>query len=218
MSDKEKLVGICHKVYSNGFVSAYDGNISLKIEEDKYLITRSGFCKGEAEEKDILAVNSEGNILSGSGKVSAESKLHFYIYKKRSEIRSVVHCHPVFSSAFAITGNGLSKNIFPEVILTLGKVPLCKYGTPSTEELPLSLEPFIEYSWAFLLENHGAVTIGTTLDDAYFKMEKLEHVSKILFAARSLGNVSELSDEDVHKLLKISKDTYGILQDERNVF
>lgn len=218
MSDKEKLVSICHRVYTNGFVSAYDGNISLKIDDDRYLITRSGLCQGNAREEDILEVDSKGRIFGSKGKITTESKLHFYIYKKRSEVNSILHCHPVFTSAFAITGKGLMQNIFPEVILTLGKVPLCKYGTPSTKELALSLEPFIEHSWAFLLENHGAVTIGKSLDDAYYKMEKLEHTAKIIFFARSLGKINELSTDEVNKLLEISEKTYGISQDVRNVF
>ncbi len=218
MSDKEKLIEVCHKVYAHGFVSAYDGNVSFKIEDNKYLITRSGVCQGEVTPDDILEIDSKGKILTGRGKVTTELKLHFYIYSKRPEIKSVLHCHPVYASAFAITGKGLTQNVFPEVILTLGKVPLCKYGTPSTEELPFSLEPYIARSFAFLLENHGAVTIGKSLDDVYYKMEKLEHASKIIHTASLLGKIHELPDDEVRKLLSISEKTYGIVQDERNVF
>jgi L-fuculose-phosphate aldolase len=104
------------------------------------------------------------------------------------------------------------------VILTLGKVHLCKYATPSTNDLPLSLDPFIEYGWAFLLQNHGAMTLGKNVDDAYYKMEKLEHAAETLFKARLLGNPNELSLEDVKRLVELSEETYGITQDPRNVF
>jgi L-fuculose-phosphate aldolase len=115
-------------------------------------------------------------------------------------------------------GEGLVKHYFPEVILTLGKVHLCKYATPSTKDLPLSLDPYIDYGWAFLLQNHGALTLGKNLDDAYYKMEKLEHSAETIFKARQLGTPQELSPDDVHKLVELSEETYGITQDPRNVF
>jgi L-fuculose-phosphate aldolase len=119
---------------------------------------------------------------------------------------------------FGLLGEGLTKHYFAEVILTLGKVPFCKYGTPSTNELALSLDPQIDYAWAFILENHGALTLGTNLDDAYNKMEKLEHAAEIIYKARLLGTPNELSPEKVNHLLEISEETYGIKQDRRNVF
>lgn len=218
MSLAEELVKICHSVYEKGFVSAYDGNISVRKSDSTFLITRSGICKGEVTKEDILEIDKDGNIAAGSGKASTENKLHLYIYGRRKDVNSVVHCHPIYASAFAVFGEGLTKHVLPEVILSLGKVPLCKYATPSSDELPKTLEPFIEHSWAFLLANHGAVTLGKNLKDAYFKMEKLEHSAKITFLARLLGGEKELHIEKVQELLKISKDTYSIDQDLRNIF
>ncbi len=218
MSLADELVKVCRKVYENKFVSAYDGNISVRNSADTFLITRSGVCKGEVTDNDILEIDTSGKIVNGSGKVSTENKLHLYVYSKRPEVKAVVHCHPIYTSAFAIFGEGLTKHILPEVILTLGKVPLCDYATPSTDELPKTLEPYINYSWAFLLRNHGAVTLGKDLKDAYFKMEKLEHTAKIIFLARLLGGEKELHLEKVQDLLKISKETYSIEQDLRNIF
>ncbi len=218
MSLVENLVQICKKVYENKFVSAYDGNISTRKSSDTFLITRSGICKGEVTEKDILEIGSDGEILSGTGKVSTEYKLHLYSYSKRPEVNAVVHCHPIYASAFAVFGEGLTKHIFPEVALTLGKIPLCDYAAPSTDELTKTLDPHINFSWAFLLCNHGALTLGKNLNDAYYKMEKLEHTAQIIFLARMLGGEKELHVEKVQELLKISKDTYSIDQDLRNIF
>lgn len=218
MSLVDDLVKVCKKVYENKFVSAYDGNISVRNSPNTFLITRSGVCKGDVTSTDILEVNSFGKILRGTGKVSTEIKLHLHTYSKRPEVNAVVHCHPVYASAFAVFGEGLTKHILPEVILTLGKVPLCEYETPSTDELLKTIEPHINYSWALLLRNHGAVTIGKDLKDAYFKMEKLEHSAKIIFLARLLGGEKELHLEKVQELLKISKDTYSVDQDLRNIF
>lgn len=214
----QKLIEICRKVYRNKFVSAFDGNISCRIADDEFLITRSAVCKGDVEEKDILKVDSDGKIIEGEGKLSTESKLHLFIYSKRKEINAVVHCHPVFATAFAVNGIGLSEHYFPEAVLTMGKVPLCKYGTPSTNELTENLQPFVEHSLAFLLQNHGAVTIGKSLDEAYFRMEKLEHIAKTLVFAKFIGIPIPLNDEQIKKLLSISKSVYGISPDERNIF
>jgi L-fuculose-phosphate aldolase len=217
MPDRNAIVEICHRVYEKGFVSAYDGNISAITEHRSILITRSGVSKGDVKESDIMEINFAGDIINGTGKISTEYKIHLYAYAKRPEVNAVVHCHPTYATAFAASGQGLTKPVFPEVVLTLGKVPLCKYATPSTDALPLSMEPYIDYAWAFLLQNHGAVTLGKTLRDAYFKMEKLEHAAKTLFVSRLLGGESELSPERIKDLLAIAKSAYGLQIDERNI-
>ena len=144
--------------------------------------------------------------------------MHLYAYSKRPRVNAVIHCHPIFASAFAVHGEGLNKHILPEVILNLGKVPLCEYATPLTDKITKALEPYINYSWAFLLSNHGAVTLGKELKDAYYKMEKLEHTAKIIFLARQLGGEKELHLEKVQDLLKISRETHAVDQDWRNIF
>jgi L-fuculose-phosphate aldolase len=218
MSDRNAIIEICHKVYEKGFVSAYDGNISVITENNSILITRSGVCKGDVKESDIMEINFAGEIINGKGKISTEYKIHLYAYAKRPEVKAVVHCHPTYATAFAAAGKGLTEPVFPEVILTLGKVPLCKYSTPSTDELPLSMEPYIDYAWALLFQNHGAVTFGKTLRDAYYKMEKLEHAAKTLFLTRLLGGENELSPERIKELLAVAKSAYGLEIDERNIF
>jgi L-fuculose-phosphate aldolase len=218
MPDRNALIEICHKVYDKGFVSAYDGNISLLTENNSILITRSAVSKGDVKDSDIMEIDFAGNIINGTGKISTEYKIHLYAYSKRPEVNAIVHCHPTYATAFAAAGKGLTAPVFPEVILTLGKVPLCKYATPSTDELPLSMEPYIDHAWAFLLQNHGAVTLGKTLRDAYFKMEKLEHAAKTLFITRMLGGENELPPERVKELLSLAKSSYGLDIDERNVF
>ncbi len=217
MSPKKKLVEICHKVYAKGFVAAYDGNISFRTSNNSVLITRSGICKGDVTEKDIVEIDLNGKSLSGNKKISTEHKIHLYAYKKRKEINAVVHCHPTYATTFALLGEGLDKHYLPEVFLTIGKVPLCKYATPSTEGVHKSLDPFIKYSWAMLLENHGAVTLGKNLDDAYFKMEKLEHAAKIILLARLIGKPRELSKKNIDDILRIAQNTYGIVADKRNI-
>jgi len=218
MSEVDKIVEVCRKVYDKGYVSAYDGNVSLITERNTVLFTRSGICKGEVTPEDILEFDMSGALLKGEGKITTEFKLHLFAYSRRPDVSAAVHCHPVYATAFSLIGEGLVEHYFPEVILTLGKIPLCKYGTPSTNDLPLSLEPYIEYSWAYLLQNHGALTLGKNLDDAYYKMEKLEHTAETIYKARQIGELKPLSRNHIDELLKISEETYGIKIDPRNIY
>lgn len=214
---KQQIASLARKAYDKGFMAAYDGNFSFRLDENKFLITRSGVCKGEINPSDVLTINESGEVVEGLGKPSTEFKIHINAYKKRKDVNAVVHCHPVYASAFAAAGKPLDKNVFPEIILTLGKIPLCNYATPSTDALPESMNPYIGHAWAFLLQNHGAVTFGIDINDAYFKMEKLEHYAKIIFISRQLGGEKEISMEKVKELLAISKEAYGFTQDERNI-
>lgn len=216
MSLKEKLIATCHRVYEKGFVAAYDGNLSVRINEEKILITRSNINKGSVTEKDILTIDNNGNLLEGNGKITTEVKLHLKIYNNRRDINSVIHCHPLYSTAIATAREEFPNNVFPEVILTLGKVPICKYATPSTNGLVESLNPFVDYANIFLLSNHGAVAVGDTLETAYYRMEKLEHISKTIFIAESMGNLKELSTKNINELYSIAKKTYEIKINEKN--
>jgi L-fuculose-phosphate aldolase len=209
-SDYSELISICHKVYNKGYVSASDGNLSVRTSQDTVIITRSGICKGEVQKEDLIEIDYNGNIISGSGRISTENKIHLYIYSKREDVKAVVHAHPVYTTAFAAARDTYPLNIFPEVILTLGDIPVCGYGTPSTDQVPESLAPHIYKGWAYILKNHGAVTLGKSIGDAFYKMEKLEHTSKILTAASLLGGANSIPEAKVEELLSISEKVYGI--------
>ena len=216
MNLKEILVNTCHKVYANGYVAAYDGNLSARYDSDKFIITPSGKCKGEVEIDDLIVIDDNGNKLEGRGKVSTEYKIHLLVYNSRPEINSVIHCHPVHATAFAAMGESLNNPVFPEVILSLGKIPLCKYATPSGDGLPNSMSPYVEYSWAFLLENHGAVTVGKTIEGAYYRMEKLEHAAKTLSVIRAMGREKTIPLQKLRELYSIAESTYGVKIDKRS--
>lgn len=212
----EKLVNYCHKVYAKEFVSAYDGNLSVRTPSGSILITRSAVCKGEVTVEDILEIDLNGKIINGKGKVTTEAKIHLLAYRERPEVNAVVHTHPPYATAFAALGEKLDRPVFPEVILSLGKIPLCKYATPSTEELPDSMKPYIKHAWAMLLENHGSVTFGKSIDDAYYKTEKLEHAAKTLFIARCMGREKSLPLTKLRELYSIASSVYGIEIDKKN--
>jgi L-fuculose-phosphate aldolase len=146
-----------------------------------------------------------GKPVQGKGKISTEFKLHQYIYMRRKDVNAVVHTHPKFATAFAAAGIALDKIVFPEIYLFFGKIPLAKYATPSTDEVPKSIVRYVKDYDAILLANHGLVTLGKTLEEAYFKTEKVEHIAEISFYARMLGGEKKLTKAQVKKLDLIKK-------------
>ncbi len=203
------LVDVCHRVYDKGFVSATDGNVSARLENGNILATPTAMNKGMVRADDLIVVDREGNLVSGMKRPSTELQMHLYIYRERLDVQAVVHAHPPYATGFATARIPLTECLFPEVIVGLGAIPLATYATPSTSEVVESIAPFVPNADAILLANHGVVTYGTDLLDAYYKMEKVEHAAHITFVARLLGGEKPLSDVDLEKLRKISEESYG---------
>jgi L-fuculose-phosphate aldolase len=190
-------------------VAATDGNLSARTAGGSILVTRSGVSKGRMTAADILDVAADGTALSGGGRPSTELAMHLAVYRLRTDAGAVVHAHPVHATAFAVAGIPLDEDLLPEVIVALGSIPLAPYATPSTPEVPASLEPLLAAHDAILLANHGALTIGATVDDACMKMEKLEHAARIMLLTRFLGGGRRLSSEEIGRLAQVSQRSYG---------
>ena len=176
---KEDIVEVGRRIYNLGFVAANDGNISVRVGDDEILTTPTGVSKGFMTPDMIIRVDMAGNKLEGELNPSSELKLHLEVYKQRPDVRAVLHAHPPVATAFAVAGIPLDKPVLPEIVISLGRIPIAKYATPSTEELPASVRPYLEDHDAVLLENHGALTVGSNLFNALFKMEQIEHFAKI---------------------------------------
>jgi len=202
------IVAVCHRLYAKGFVSATDGNVSLRLG-DRFLTTRTAINKGDVTADDVLEVTGTGETVGSSHKPSTELGMHLFIYRQRPDVLAVVHAHPPYATGFAAAGQGLEQCVFPEVIVGLGAVPLAVYATPSTEEVARSLAPFVEKTDAILLANHGMVAYGTDLWDAYYKLEKVEHACHITLVARLLGGPKVLNSAYIEKLRAISQQSYG---------
>jgi L-fuculose-phosphate aldolase len=197
---KRGIVEVGKRIYDRGYVASNDGNISARLDENRFLITPSGVSKGFMKMEDLVTVAMDGKVISRGKKPSSEMWMHIEVYKNRPEVNSVCHAHPPYATGFAVAGLALDKCVLPEVILSLGSIPLVAYGTPGTDELVEPLIPLLAEYDAFLLANHGALTIGKDILNAYHKMETLEHYAHIAFVAKQLGNVNVLGDTDVQKL------------------
>lgn len=193
------IVGVCRRLYERGLIAGPDGNVSVRLADGSILVTPSGLSKGKVTPEDLVVVDLNGAVLEGA-RPSSELRMHLRIYARRPDARAVVHAHPPAATGFAVAGESFMAPVLPEVILQMGEVPLVPYATPGTDALADALDPFLEHHDAFLLANHGATTLGTTLTEAHHRMESLEHAARILLAARAVGRVRELSVADVTAL------------------
>jgi L-fuculose-phosphate aldolase len=208
MQDRQaakQIVEICRLIYARGFVGGSDGNVSMRIGKNRILTTPTGMSKRIVKPSDLVVCDLEGRKISGKREPTSEIIMHCYAYQKRSDIRGVVHGHPPAATGFAVAGAALDKFILPEVIVFLGQVPLVKYTTPGTAEVCKPLARYIERFDAFLLENHGVVTIGADLLQAYSKMEIVEMFAQTMAVACQIGRAQELSPRQLKPLWALKK-------------
>jgi L-fuculose-phosphate aldolase len=208
---KKEIIEIGRRIWIRGYIAANDGNISVRINENQVLTTATGVSKGFMTEEMIILCDFNGNAIEQNSKYrpSSEVKMHLEVYKERPDIKSVVHAHPTYATSFAVAGIPLNKCILPEAIIVLGAVPLAPYGLPSTMEIPEMIKPFLQKSDAILLENHGALTFGSDLLNAYHKMETLEHTASIVWKAIQLGNVNVLNETERDRLMTL-RERFGL--------
>lgn len=206
---KNEIIQVGKRMYERGYVASNDGNISARIDSERVLITPTGISKGFMKPEDLVICDYSGKVISGSRKPSSEVFMHLQVYKERPDVNSVCHSHPPYATGFAVAGIPLDKCVLPEVIIALGSIPLIEYGTPGTEEFYKPVLKLLKDYDAFLLANHGALTIGKDVLNAYHKMETLEHFAHIAFVAQQIGYVKTLNREQVQKLTD-QREKYGI--------
>ena len=202
---KKEICEVGHKLWAKGFVAANDGNISVKVSNNEFYCTPTGVSKGDLTPDMIIKVDKDGKKLEGKLNPSSEIKMHMRVYRERPDVTAVVHAHPPVATAFTVADIDLDQYILPEAVLTIGNVPTCDYGTPSTMEIPDSLDPYIQNHDAFLLRNHGALTVGCDLNKAFFVMEEVEFNAVICKHAMDLGAVHEISNDQLRKLMDLRK-------------
>ena len=202
---KKEICEVGLKLWQKGFVAANDGNISVKINDNEFYCTPTGVSKASLTPDMIIKVDKDGKKLEGKLNPSSEIKMHMRVYRERPDVTAVVHAHPPVATAFTVADIDLDQYILPEAVLTIGDVPTCDYGTPSTMEIPDSLDPYIQNHDAFLLRNHGALTVGCNLQKAFFVMEEVEFNAVICKHAMDLGAVHEIANDQLKKLMDLRK-------------
>jgi L-fuculose-phosphate aldolase len=203
------IVEVGRRMNARGYVASNDGNISARLDDERLVTTPKSVPKGFMTPDMMVIVGYDGRKLAGDRDPSSELPMHLEVYRSRPDVNAVVHAHPPIATGFAVAGIPLTRAVLAEVITTLGSIPIAEYGTPSTEELPAAVRKYIKAHDGMLLANHGAVTCGKDVMQAYYKMETIEHFAKISFVARMLGREHLISREEVERLQGL-RGMYGI--------
>lgn len=204
------LVQYGRKLDAAGFCPATSGNISVRLDQWRILITPTGVSKGAMKPEDLVVVSPKGQHRFGRRNASSETGMHLQVYRLRPDVHAVVHAHPPRATAFACAGIALDQPIASEFSMAIGAVPLARYGTPGTPDLAAALEDLIPAHAAVLMGNHGVVTYGKDLFDAHGKMETVEHFAEIVQGTLLAGRQEHLSPEDLRKLNEaVSRYTAG---------
>src|SRR4051794_13649311 len=203
------IVEVGRGLYARGYTASNDGNISVRLDDRRLLMTPTAVCKGFMDAGMMCITDLEGRKLEGERSPSSEIQMHLEVYRQRPEIQAVVHAHPPIATAFAVAGIPLDRAVLAEVVTTLGSIPIAEYATPSTKELPEAVRKYVKAHDGMLLANHGALTLGADLFAAYYKMETVEHFAKISLVARMLGGERLLTQQEVDRLQGL-RDHYGI--------
>lgn len=206
---RDDIVEIGRLMFQKGWIAANDGNITIRLDENRILATPTGVSKGRMTSDDLILVDNAGNKISGTRERTSEIAMHLKIYELRSDVGAVVHAHPPVTTGFAAAGRSLDLAVLPEVIVGLGAVPLAGYGLPGTPALTEPMIPLIPKHDALLMANHGAVCYGEDVFQAYYRMETLEHFARVTIVAELLGGPKVLPRTEVKKLID-SRGRYGV--------
>lgn len=200
---KREVVKYCKIIWERGFVANHEGNISVKIDPKRILATPSAMSKGDISENDLIIVDNYGKVLYGSRKPFSEISMHLCIYRNREDVRAVIHAHPPTATGLSVSGIPLCEPIIPEIVISIGKeIPIVPFSLPNTEVFIDNLIPFLELYDVLLLKNHGVLSYGDDITQAYLRLEHCENWAKIYLTAHTLGKMDKLRQSDVNELLR----------------
>lgn len=195
-----------HLLHASGYVANHDGNISVRLsDQTRFLATPTAMSKREVAPYDLVIVDEGGKILSGRRRLFSEWNLHAACFRARPDVQVVMHAHPVHATALGLTRHGLGVPALPEMLVSLGaNIPLLEYAMPKSpaQEKALAEALTMGDADAALLAGNGVIVVGVDLEQAFLRLELIEHYARMLAAARSFGDVQPLPDADVERLLQ----------------
>lgn len=201
---RESLVEVGRLCYTRRYICGTEGNFSIRLEDDLLLTTAASTCKGRLKPDELVLTDLNGKPIAGqTRRPSTELAMHITAYKQRPDVKAIVHAHPTVAVGFTVAGQSLAKCVLPEVVCTLGTIPVAPYATPSTDEVSQSISELVTKYDALVMDHHGALALGKDIWDAYYKLETLEHHAETMLVAHLLGGVKPLHKFQVEKLLDI---------------
>lgn len=214
VSENEARNTICDigkRMHAKQFVAANDGNITIRIGDNEFIVTPTGVNKGELEPDMLLKSDIDGNILSGDLRPTSELFMHLNVYKMDPRVRSTCHAHCVYLSAYAIAGIAIDMAISPETAVLCGTIPVAPYAPPGSKALAESVKPFVKDYSVVLLANHGPMSWGFAPKKAWYILEAAEAFAKectlLKYILRETRPLSEDQLDDLGRIEKVAMDT-----------
>lgn len=201
---REAICEVGRRMWMRGQVAANDGNISARMDDGTVLCTPSNVSKGSMQPEELVRLAPDGRVI-GPGRPSSEALLHLACYCARKDVGAVVHAHPPYATAFAALGRPVPTRYLTEIAVALWEVPCAEYARPGTLEVPESALPMLESADAFLLRNHGVVTVAADVWEAYYRMETVEQGAKVATIIGQLGGADEFDDAQLGDLAEIRR-------------
>ena len=207
---RKELIRLGRLLYQRRYIVASEGNLSCRIDSKNILITRSGVCKVELTPADLIKASLDKRTSYGKQKPSTEIQMHLGVYRQRPDVKAVIHAHPPYAISLSLAGIALDKPYTPESVLLLGAVPTAAYGRPSTSQVAESIQEYLKKTDIILLERHGSLTVGNTLEEAFNKLEILENTARIVWLARQTGIIKPLPLKEAKELFALRREVYGL--------
>ena len=198
------LADYARRLHARGWVANHDGNLSVRLggEGGRYLATPTATSKADVTADNLIVVDDKGQTVAGSGKPFSEIMLHLTVYQSRPDVHAIVHAHPPTATGFAVAGIGLDRPILAEAVVSLGAgVPTVPWSPPG-EAACRALAPFAVTHDAVLIANHGVFAWGKDVQQAFLRLELVEHLARIALVAQQLGGARGLPPESIPPLLE----------------
>jgi L-fuculose-phosphate aldolase len=205
---RAQVAQTARRIHAAGWAANHDGNVSVRLGRDRFLITPTATSKAEVNESNLIVVNGSGEVVEGTRKPPGETELHLAAYRARPDVEAVLHAHPPYATAFGAARAPLEPVCLPEAVVSLGYVPLAPFAMPKTPLATEAVSRCAAEADAMLLPGNGVLTLAPDVALAYLRMELVEHLAKILHHARALGGAQPLPSEEMGKLLEQNKKTF----------
>ena len=202
-SARRELLAICHELHRKGWVANHDGNVSMRLAGDRFLLSPTAMSKRVLQETDLIVVDRAGRVLQGGRRPFSELKMHLAAYDARPDARAVVHAHPPAATGLAVAGVAVEPRIIAEAVVSIGDaVPLVPYSFPNGADLVAALRKAAADYDVVTLGNHGVLGWGDDLEQAFLRVELVEHLASIQLHAMRAGGARLVPEADVRRLLE----------------
>jgi L-fuculose-phosphate aldolase len=203
---RQELIEITNRLSSRGLIRAGGGNLSVRLDDETFLITPTRLAKGYLRESDIVVIDRDGHLVRGDSPPTLDTAFHLAAYQARPDADAVVHAHPLITTAFTVAGKPIPDGVLPEFEIFFPRgVPVMPYETPASKDLTEACQPLLQDHDLIVMAHHGTLSLGRSLTLAWMATEHLETCMEILFYAECLGGAQPMPEGKVSLLREMHK-------------